>query len=759
MRYFTRVLAAFLCLAILVPAQGIRAAASGGDINDAIEYVKEEGIMRGYDNGDFGRNQPITRAEVVKVLMEAGDERTGGAFCFPDVRNEWFARYVCAAQDAGMVKGFADGYFRPEWDVTLAEAAVLVVRQYEGRAATTGGSWYMPSVNTLEDWDAMPSSSHSLHTALTRGEMAYMIWKADLAADGDDDDDEDDEETELEISIEASPETAHPGQEVTFTITIENDGDDDADVDVEVTLDDDLELEEDELDADDADDTSDDSALWEDFEIDEDEEETITIIATLSDDADEGDEPEITVTAGDEEETDTIEVKEDIKPETSLGDPVLFWNEVAMQANADDHSGTYGTPDMAGPGSSSLALAVVHGAIYEAVNSIDRSYEPYIAYVPVKGDASVDAAVAVAAHRTLTATFPKQTKSFDAALQKHLALLPKNAKTSRGLEVGDAAATQILRARLNDGSTTSVPAWVPTNLAGRHRVDPTNPNQPFMGSSWGNVKPFIMQSSSQFRSAPPPALTSKEYADAFNEVKLYGGDGSITPTIRTQEQTNIGLYWAYDGTRKLGTPPRLYNQIARVIVKNKGNTIVQNARLFALIHFAQADAGIGAWETKYFYDVWRPIVGIREADAGTGPTGAGDNNPLTTGDVHWTPLGSPMSNNTLNNFTPPFPAYPSGHATFGAAVFRTIALFYGTDEIPFTFVSEELNGVTTDNKGNVRPYVSRSFSRLSDAARENAQSRIYLGVHWQFDATAGIEMGNKIAEYNFSKALKPVDKD
>src|SRR5262249_22610395 len=154
------------------------------------------------------------------------------------------------------------------------------------------------------------------------------------------------------------------------------------------------------------------------------------------------------------------------------------------------------------------------------------------------------------------------------------------------------------------------------------------------------------------------------------------------------------------------------NQITRVIAVQQHNTIVQNARLFALVNIAMADAGIGSWESKYTYDFWRPVVAIREADTGTGPTGLGDGNPLTTGDTKWTPLGSPMTNMTMNNFTPPFPAYPSGHATFGSALFRTIALFYGTDNIPFTFMSDEMNGVTLDNVGNVRPYAPRSFTTL-----------------------------------------------
>jgi hypothetical protein len=174
-----------------------------------------------------------------------------------------------------------------------------------------------------------------------------------------------------------------------------------------------------------------------------------------------------------------------------------------------------------------------------------------------------------------------------------------------------------------------------------------------------------------------------------------------------------------------------------------------------LINLALADAGIACWESKYTYDFWRPVLGVRESDPGTGPSGLGDGNPLTTGDPSWTPLGAPASNQSGTNFTPPFPAYPSGHASFGGAFFRMLERFYGTDAIAFTFVSDELNGVTTDWEGNVRPRSPRSFATLSEAKAENARSRIYLGIHWNFDALEGIAMGDAIADHVFEHALRP----
>ena len=179
------------------------------------------------------------------------------------------------------------------------------------------------------------------------------------------------------------------------------------------------------------------------------------------------------------------------------------------------------------------------------------------------------------------------------------------------------------------------------------------------------------------------------------------------------------------------------------------------ARLLALVNVAMADACISTWESKYYYQFWRPVTGIRESDPGTGPTRRGDGNRATTGDPSFTPLGAPASNLTGPNFTPPFPSYPSGHGAFGGALFQTLRKFYGTDNIAFTFVSDEFNGATRDNAENVRPLVQRSFSSLSQAEEENGQSRIYLGIHWAFDKTAAIAQGRRVADYVFTNAFLP----
>jgi hypothetical protein len=179
------------------------------------------------------------------------------------------------------------------------------------------------------------------------------------------------------------------------------------------------------------------------------------------------------------------------------------------------------------------------------------------------------------------------------------------------------------------------------------------------------------------------------------------------------------------------------------------------ARLLALVNTSLADAGVASWESKFFWKFWRPITGIRESDVGTGPTGYGDGNDNTVGDPNFTPLGAPASNLNGPNFTPPFPAYPSGHATFGGALFEVLRRFYGTDNIAFAFQSDEFNGITKDNTGNVRPKVTRSYTSLSQAEEENGQSRIYLGIHWRWDKEQGILQGRKVADWVFDHAFQP----
>ncbi len=444
---------------------------------------------------------------------------------------------------------------------------------------------------------------------------------------------------------------------------------------------------------------------------------------------------------------------------------VRRWNEIAINASGLDHAPVapgenrvFG--EQFGPGRASRAMAIVHIAIFDAVNAIAGGYRSYGGLPLAPRGTSMRAAVAQAAHDALVALFPSQTGSFDARLEEDLGCIQDAVARGKGIDLGHRAAAAILALRAGDGSEHAEPRvgvdFITSDEPGKWRQDPISQLPLALGAYWGGVKPFVLHSADQFRVPPPPALDGPQYAAAFDEVKRLGGDGSVTPTVRTEDQTIAGIYWAYDGTPSLCAPPRLYNQIAVTIADRMGSDTVGLARLLALANVAMADAGIAIWESKYYYQFWRPVTGIREADPGTGPTGAGDGNPATVGDPTFMPLGAPASNLAGPNFTPPFPAYPSGHAGFGAALFQTLRTFYGTDDIAFTFVSDEFDGVTQDNGGNVRPLLPRSFSSLSEAEEENGQSRIYLGIHWAFDKTEGIAQGRRVADYVFANAFAPL---
>lgn len=459
-----------------------------------------------------------------------------------------------------------------------------------------------------------------------------------------------------------------------------------------------------------------------------------------------------------------------------MPDPILLWNEVALEANRVSH--TNGQGEQTGPTLSSRALAIVHLAMYDAYARVDPAagLTPYLPdpvtpapALPVPGT-SVDAAVAAAAHTVLSKLFPSQMSFFDAILDA------AGDKTNASHAFGVAVAEAILADRAGDpgaGSTT----YKPSLNRGKHRPDPDNPGQGFHAPDYGKLSEGFAITVRHGLAKPPldsPGSsndTKAEYRRALREVRGRGIKPELMGTLpnqipgRTVDQTIIGIFWAYDGVSQLGTPPRLYNQIIRKVAINKPNpatgapnTPAQNARLFALVHVAMADAGILAWEQKYIHDFWRPVVGIREHDASMGPGATVGKDDISNDcDPLWLPLAAPNTNSRAKNFTPPFPAYPSGHATFGAAAFHITRLFYGQggrysdenlgNDVLFDgldFVSEEFNGVNTDNTGAVRPKHLRSFPKappnssdpkgLWQMILENGRSRVYLGVHWVFDA-------------------------
>lgn len=448
-------------------------------------------------------------------------------------------------------------------------------------------------------------------------------------------------------------------------------------------------------------------------------------------------------------------------------DSILYWNQVALDAAkmdlASPDPATGPQPQHPGPTYAARALAIVHLAMHDAYIGVTKgpgpgkTYLPYGTATPGTSDvAAAQAAVSAAACLTLTELFSKQKEQFQKKHREFLLLLPAHdPKIAQGLAWGTLVATKMLADRKNDGADDSGSPqnnanflYAPSTEPFRHRPDPLNPTQPFLGPNWGAVKPFGFNDLRTAITPLPDPVGLAAYIPDYNEVLDKGRDVGST---RTPDETTIGLFWAYDGARNIGVPPRLYNQVIRAIVEKKGGvTEEQNAKLFALVNVAMADAGIQAWYEKYKHNFWRPVVGIREADATWGPTGLGDGKPGTKGDPYWQPLGAPRTNSSgPPSFTPPFPAYPSGHATFGTAALRVAQKFLGlADGFAFEFVSDELNGESVGATG-VRPRHKRPLT-IVKAIDENVRSRVYLGVHWLLDGKAGEKIGDEIATKIFA---------
>jgi hypothetical protein len=437
-------------------------------------------------------------------------------------------------------------------------------------------------------------------------------------------------------------------------------------------------------------------------------------------------------------------------------DPILYWNGVALEADRVSHTDLKDIGTL-GPSLSTRALAIVHLAMYDAYAAvIDKPAElprylnkPGLP-VPMPG-ASPDAAVAAAAHATLSALYPSQKAFFDL---KHAQAGLKEPGLKAGHDFGLIIAQCMLDDRKDDPNASD-DGYAASVARGAHRRDPDNPAQVFYAPYYGAKSKCFAVTKRHELAAPP--FDTPEYLKALREVRGKGIAPELMGTLPTSlprrkvDETLIGVYWAYDGASGLGTPPRLYNQIIREIAIAKGNSVDQNAQLFALVNSAMADAGILAWDQKYIHDFWRPVVGIREHDKSMGPAASEAANDISDDcDPAWLPFGAPKTNVLAKNFTPNFPAYPSGHATFGAAALHMTRLFYKEGGLfsantlsPDTlfdhlfYVSDELNGVNTDNKGAVRPRHVRNFPKgLWQMIEENGRSRVFLGVHWVFDAFA-----------------------
>lgn len=395
-----------------------------------------------------------------------------------------------------------------------------------------------------------------------------------------------------------------------------------------------------------------------------------------------------------------------------------------------------------GPLAVARAMAIVHIAMTDAVAAGTRAFRPYteLQFVEPGTSVSITAAIAVAAADTLGALYPAYASRIELARRVHLNSIASTAAKQRGEELGAEAAALVLAMRRDDGADHAEPAAeaFESTQPGKWRRDPVSKKGIAMGALWPKrVTPFVIERTNQFRVPPPPTLTSDEYSMEYYEVKALG---SNSVTVRDSWREFVGKFWAYDGTPSLCAPGRLYIQLVHSIAHQLNYTLIDTARLIGTLAVALPDAGLSAWESKYYYSRERPVTAVRS-------TAFVDNNPNTLGDKDWEPLGAPASNSGDPNFTPPFPAYPSGHATFGGAVAQILRSFVGRDTFTFTFVSDEYNGKTLNNQGVPRPYVPRSFGSFTEIEEENGQSRMYLGIHWASDKTQGILQGRQVADY------------
>ena len=395
-------------------------------------------------------------------------------------------------------------------------------------------------------------------------------------------------------------------------------------------------------------------------------------------------------------------------------DPVAAWNQISENAvKAAGHP----------PPVAALDFAIVHLAIYDAVESIDRRYEPYYTLAP-NAIGSLSAAAAKAGHDVLVGLFPVQTPTLD---REYANFLVANGvdPSDPGTAVGAQAAANILALRSNDGrfppdqapflGSAAIGEWRPTPslLPG-----PPPSSAPGLTPWVAGVRPFTIKSNSQFRLDPPPDLTSKEWARDYTEVRSVG---SLFSTTRTAEQTDIGYFWADSG-------PVLWQNALRNISGNYLNDIGDSARMYALAEAALADAQIACWDSKYFYAFWRPITAIRLGDQ--------DGNRATEVDPDWQPL--------IN--TPNFPEYPSGHAAISGAISHVLRLFFQSDVLSFQ--------MTTTNPMALQK--TRTFTRLSQAEQEVVDARVYVGIHYRNSDTTARAQGRRVSNWVFKHYFRPV---
>ena len=396
-------------------------------------------------------------------------------------------------------------------------------------------------------------------------------------------------------------------------------------------------------------------------------------------------------------------------PLSAHADVVTDWNK-----NAVDEIRKLGL----GPNPATRTLAIAQIAAYEAVNAVTKTHEPYHAALTPTLPVSQPAAVASAVYWALVLQFPNEKPTLDALFAQSLADIADGEAKQHGIDLGKAAAVDIFTLRIGDGSTATA-TYPGSTDAGKWRPTPrADLSTPLAALEpwWRNVKPFALSKPEQFRPAAPPAITSAEFATAYLETKALGKIDSAT---RTPDQTQIANFWK----QPTHVP---FNAIARSVSKVKEFSLEENVRLFALLNITLADTRIAVWDAKYQYGYWRPITAINtDTDYG---------NAAAVPDTTWLPLLE----------TPNHPEYPSGHSITGGGGARLLATVFGSDAVSFAVGSDTLPGVT------------RGFGKFSDAEQENANSRIYGGIHYRFSNETGIAIGHQVADYvaaNYLKAL------
>jgi PAP2 superfamily len=400
-----------------------------------------------------------------------------------------------------------------------------------------------------------------------------------------------------------------------------------------------------------------------------------------------------------------------LAPGVARADAVTDWNAHATTAivtNAGQVSHA-----------STISFAKVHGAVFDAVNGIDRGYTRYLALPRANPWDSKDAAVATAAYRVLLGLFPGQQSFLDPLYQASLAAIPDGPMKQGGIAAGEVAAATMLAARTDDGFN-GPPAFVIGTGPGEWR--PTPPGFGLEPASWtGDVSTFLIPRNDLYRSEGPNSLTSNAYEREFAEVKKLG---SATSTKRTADETDAAFFWQ-------DQVPRMWNRAIRRLSADRGLGIVDNARLFAMVNLASADGAISCWNDKYYWNFWRPVTAIREA--------ATDGNPDTEADPTWTPLFP----------TPAFPEHPSGHGCVSGAFVYTLESFFGTDSVAITV---ESNAVTAVKK-------ERSFERLSDARKEIIDCRVWGGIHFRTADVQGTVIGRRVVRWMDRHFFKPATDD